>query len=378
MTAKAKLCGEVDSSESEVVAHAGQAAQVATADNSAKPQSEESCISVEDSVGDGLDVVVANRPALTFIFGSARSGTTWLAKLIDSDPGVVYIHEPISKGHGLLLHDAISTLRSGKPLAPDGRVKIVNQLVAKCVRFSHTPYFPKSFTRFAHAQNLLWGLSKLMRLPASILVGPRPSQAAMVLVKDSLENFARPLVDALDARSIVLLRHPCGVVNSVLRGQKIGAMARISRPAFWKSARDFLERLGYHERDVNALREDEFAALTWLATNREVPSWSTDKRWKIVTYCSLVRQLPEVIDENFTWLGLRMSSQSQDYLGRSTRPGGSWLRALLGRKKMYYSVSRRSKRPEIAWKQEMPADSIRRVLKIVEPFPLARFWPDES
>ena len=35
-------------------------------------------------------------PEMIVIFGSPRSGTTWLGKLFDSHPDVFYLHEPDS------------------------------------------------------------------------------------------------------------------------------------------------------------------------------------------------------------------------------------------------------------------------------------------
>jgi hypothetical protein len=46
---------------------------------------------------------------LLLLFGMPRSGTTWLAKIIDSHPDIIYRHEPDSREKiDILLHTAIN------------------------------------------------------------------------------------------------------------------------------------------------------------------------------------------------------------------------------------------------------------------------------
>ena len=187
-------------------------------------------------------------PPLTFIFGSPRSGTTLLAKLLDSSPSVLYLHEPISKGRGLKLHHAIHCLRQNTPLTFDQRQQAVHELTCSYARFLQPPFFRKCFNRLPGGEGLAWAWKQVTGRPAPFLAGPhRLEQVGMTVIKDGLTWFARPLTQEFAAQAIILLRHPCAVVNSMLRGQKIGAMGHFPRNSVWNSEQRLLRQLGYRE-----------------------------------------------------------------------------------------------------------------------------------
>jgi hypothetical protein len=81
----------------------------------------------------------------TFIFGAARSGTTWLAKLLDSCPEVLYSHEPFTKGGGLAYHRAVHAVASGDLDAVPERADIARELIASRRTFARPPFFWKQF-----------------------------------------------------------------------------------------------------------------------------------------------------------------------------------------------------------------------------------------
>ena len=43
-------------------------------------------------------------PQTILLLGSPRSGTSWLAKILDTYENVFYIHEPLHKRHDSCLH----------------------------------------------------------------------------------------------------------------------------------------------------------------------------------------------------------------------------------------------------------------------------------
>jgi len=311
-----------------------------------------------------------------FIFGSPRSGTTWLGKLFDSDPTVAYLHEPIHKGKGLLLHETIGMLRRGEQCCENRRVEIVHELVESLPAFLQPPFFDKQSDRFPASLACAWAWQRLTGRSGRWIAQTDIRKTRQVVVKDSLEWFSMPLAVELGARSVILLRHPCGVVNSMLRGQRIGAMGKLDRDSYWQAKSDVLEKLGYGRRaDLDALADDEFEALRWLVTNREVPGCRNNAQVKIVTYGQAVAETSKTVEELFAWLNLPVTAQTRDFIQNGPRRPSEWVRRLLGRKKSYYAIIPRSRRPDLAWQAELPSDSIRRVLKIVEAFPLAEFWP---
>ena len=112
--------------------------------------------------------------------------------------------------------------------------------------------------------------------------------------------------------------------------------------------------------------------------NHQIPTWLDDSSVEIINYSTLVRDAHEEIERICPRLELEMSPQMSAFVRRSTRPRFDWLRGLWGPRKLYFSVARRCPRPDTAWKQELTSASIRRVLKIVEQFPLEWFWADDD
>jgi hypothetical protein len=320
---------------------------------------------------------ITSCPRIAFVFGAPRSGTTWLGKLLDSSPSVAYLHEPINKGRGLMIHRAIRALRQGQPLEPDIGRQAAQDLIHNYGRFLQPPFFRKEFAPYTAASSLAWSWLRLTGRPARCLVGPRdPQQVGAVVVKDGLCWFSRPLTEALNAKALILLRHPCGVVNSMLRGQQIGAMEKSSRDSLWLSHSQLLRELGYRKEDLFDLADDELEALCWLAAYHEVPTWSADDRFKILTYHQTVTSTPALVEELFPWLGLPITDQTRAFVKSGRKPGGDWLRRLLGARKLYYAVAPRSERPDLAWQKELSRDSQQRILKIVASFPMERYWPE--
>jgi len=318
-------------------------------------------------------------PTIAFVFGAPRSGTTWLGKLLDSSPSVAYLHEPINKGRDLVLHRVIGALRRGQPIDRGAGQAAACELARSYPSFLQPPFFRKDFCTLPGALSLAWTWKKLTGRPATLLATPRsPQRVGSIIVKDGLCWFSRPLTEALDAKALILLRHPCGVVSSMLRGQQIGAMDKSSRESLWQADSKLLRKLGYRQEDLREMADDEFEALRWLAAYHEVPSWPDDKRFKIITYHRTVVETPTLVDEIFSWLGLAVTDQTRHFMRKARQPGGDWLRRLLGKKKLYYAVAPRSERPDLAWQKELPRESQERILKIVASFPLSRYWPGEA
>jgi len=310
----------------------------------------------------------------TFIFGAARSGTTWLAKLLDSCPEVLYSHEPFTKGGGLAYHRAVHALASGNLDAVPQRAEIARELIASRRVFARPPFFWKQFQpRTFSLMRLGWYLGRVTGwnfLRAGQIRGP-----VHLVVKEGLTPNSLPLAERLGARAIVLFRHPCAVVNSRLRGERCGAMEPIDRQSLLQGSESL--GLGFSPREIMAMKEDEALALDWLLTYLPVVQLAEDCPPKVqwVTYERLVERSGEVLAGLFAGCGLPMTRQTLRFLARSseTHPGG--LRMLLGRRARYFGVERRAEEPAHVWRSELSRESIQRILAVAERFPLARYWP---
>lgn len=323
----------------------------------------------------------ATTPAVTFVLGAARSGTTWLAKLFDSSPNVLYIHEPLTKGHSLKYHQRVREALAGTIASnPAANRAIASEFLALHESFARPPFFKKAYQDTApYWAAAHWYLRRLLgserRLPANPI---RPDANLQVLIKDGLSSIALPVAASMNARTIVLLRHPCGVVNSRLRGVQCGAMKSIDRSTFFAENEAACLALGYDRSAVASMQEDELLALDWLIVNQPVADLyqRADDSVRWITFRALVDRPQEVLAELFAWCGIAMTEQTRGYIERSSQLSLDPLRSILGQQALYYAVSRRDAEPHYVWQRELSRSSIDRILRIVDRFPLAAYGLD--
>ena len=173
----------------------------------------------------------------TVILGVPRSGTTWLAKIFDSHPDVLYRHEPdtvarqgslpgfVERGEAHLYHDA-ARMRM-RHLGGVRALKSAGSL----------PVFRKSFLGLgAHVSRvaMIYGLRAAdllpsarrlaRRLPIPDMLHPRHAPPSHLVLK-SVGSCGRACVAAgavPEGRFVLILRNPCGQVASMMRGARAG------------------------------------------------------------------------------------------------------------------------------------------------------------
>lgn len=309
------------------------------------------------------------------ILGAPRSGTTWLAKIIDSHPDVLYRHEP----------DAVPTL---SPLTPEALVAHwAGETGARSV--TKRPYFAKSWQPgwARHIRTLLAGaVSAAGRLPSPFKVlgdlripdlAARP--APRVAIKSiALGEGAAELVRALPAsRTIFILRHPCGQVASVMQGNRQLRFdlrsAGTDMPFDEQAALRFAAASGTDEAAFQAGPDAGKYAWSWRAFNEPAyAALAAQRNVHVVLYEALCAQPDAVSGRILTFAGLEWNRQTEDFVARSTRHPGKARSYKAG----YYGVFRNAVTAAEAWRRTMaPADQAA-VRSVVAASPLARFWPD--
>ena len=168
------------------------------------------------------------------LFGMPRSGTTWLGKVFDSHPRTLYRHEPDSFGtlnamplfpqlqdaeqYGQLLKQFVDTLPETRSARVTGKL----------------PQFPKAYQGPVAFQVRKMGLlaSKVLgrvtgaELPLPVMAN-RGYNGDAWLVWKSIESLGRLGVIASllpECHAVHILRHPCGYVSSILRGESQGQL----------------------------------------------------------------------------------------------------------------------------------------------------------
>jgi hypothetical protein len=303
------------------------------------------------------------------ILGAPRSGTTWLAKIIDSHPGILYRHEPDE-----LTGDA-------KWLAPLEQISTwISQRDPRAA--AKRPFFAKSWRP---------GLLELVRgtMAAALALGQRspigggfigrmslpdlipPSRRGSVRAAVKLVNWdGRATVATLpDCRCCFILRHPCGQVASTLAGWAGGRFgAAETGPGELSAAAALAETRGVGREAFGALPLAGKLAWSWLAFNEPVvEALQRQPNARIVIYEELCRQPEAIARDLFAFAGLDWYKQTAAFLATSTHHD---------RSSKYFDVFRETAAVAGRWRQSMTQADQEAVLAAVRTSPLMRYWPD--
>ena len=305
------------------------------------------------------------------LFGMPRSGTTWVGKAFDSHPDTKYLHEPDSRAPRLEL-----------PLFPQSaQYQDYATLVEACVEewlnsnfvsvVGKLPLFRKSYrSGRSHAlyTSLIYaakgfsrGLGE-MRLPE---LRKNSSSGPSAIVWKSIESLGRlPIIctQIENAKVIHIVRHPCGYVDSIIRGENRGNFSSTTKSAedqgFFKLLVD--SAVGRSRKlNMDILQnasEAERLAWRWLVMNEIAYTELRDKEfYKIISYDSVCASPSNKFKELFEFCGLSWHKQSEDFLASSNASHDT----------NYYSMNRDPSQAANAWRSRLADDVKAQVLAIV-------------
>lgn len=307
---------------------------------------------------------------LILLFGMPRSGTTWIGKIFDSHPETLYRHEPDSWGRlnaVPLLAEPEAAERYREPVT-----RFVDQLAAiRAVKVSATlPVFKKRY--YSRLDHLLQLASVKGAKAAAKLVGefpvplPRPRGAAPILVWKSIESLGR--LGALarlypEAVGIHIMRHPCGYVASVKRGE---AKRKFSDTEL--ASEDYglfqqllqtpqAQRRGLTEQDLRDMHPVERLAWRWLLYNEKaMEDIEGARNCRTLVYEDVCKSPEGATRSLFEFAGLDWNDQSGAFVGASTASD----------RDAYYSVYKDPLRAANKWREELSAEEARRIWSVVE------------
>jgi Sulfotransferase family len=308
------------------------------------------------------------------VLGAPRSGTTWLAKIIDSHPDVLYRHEP----------DQI--LASPSPLSPDALPALLARWADD--RSPRTaakrPYFRKSWQP-------AWGRCIRAVFAAMVSAAARMPPRFNPLGSLSIPDLATRPVPRLaiksiawgegagvlartlpDSRTILILRHPCGQVASVMHGNRQRRFdlktAGTDMPFDEAHAISFAASLGVTEPAFQALPDAAKYAMSWRAFNEPAyAALAAQPNVHVVLYEALCAWPETMSRRMLAFAGLDWTRQTEAFVARSSaHPGAAG----------YYAIYRNTTSVAEAWKTSMPPADQDAVRSVMAASPLARFWPD--
>lgn len=316
------------------------------------------------------------------LFGMPRSGTTWIGKLFDSHPDTLYRHEPDSARRLSL------PLFPGKEDAPRHR-KELERFMAALPRMrspevvGKQPLFPKSYQSAvglaAYRASVVTAkaISRIRRHFPCLYRPTAESSARARVVWKSIESLGRlgTCVDAFpDVRAIHLMRHPCGYVASVLRGQATGRFVGETRG---DNDRWFLKLLlatatgkayGLGVDEIMRLTPGERLAWRWVLIQENVlADAGHSDRVLTVRYEDVCADPLAMTRRMFEFTGLDWQPQTEMFARASTEAADT----------NYYSVFKNPQASAERWRSELAPDVIERITRILRGSALRRFYGDE-
>lgn len=309
---------------------------------------------------------------MIFIFSSPRSGSTWLAKALDSHPDTLYLHEPdiVDRGNDLLPHwfedDAAGSADKARQYL--SRLSQNRNLRTVGTR----PFFPKRYRSgigFGIRTGLIYAgkglekagltaISQRIEIPDMARAGFSPRLVMKsVSALGRLEAFVK---SAVPMSPVLLLRNPCAYVHSYLRGNRMGVMrapGALGRLLKTRTARRLNVGAVLDKTDDPVER----LAWEWLLANGEATDAVLQGGGLIVKYEDVATAPETELRSLFSKLGLDWSDSTTRFLKSSSAGEGS----------SYYSLTRDPAVSISRWKQ-MPQEQIEKVKDIVSRAPVGR------
>ena len=242
-------------------------------------------IATEESATGGQRA--ADRKQRACIIGLPRSGTTWVGKICDSCPDTLYLHEPdYAKRLPCVPYvAAVEERKVWEPFVRDWMATVEKLGSRRTV--GKKPHFSKSYVssgadRFA---DLIWKKRLFLSAAAEYFTGselnfrlPRHLSTASSLIWKSVESLGRlgVLAETFPRQSFLhVIRHPCGFVDSVLRGDQNGHFNKAVPTSAdlglmkWALSTHVAQRYDIDLGQIANARPEERLAWFWLLMNQQ-------------------------------------------------------------------------------------------------------------
>ncbi|AKH19697.1 sulfotransferase [Sedimenticola thiotaurini] len=307
---------------------------------------------------------------IIFAYGSGRSGTTLLAKLIDSSRSVIYRHEP----------DKTSP-NSDIPFLPeaeqyqeyaDASRRYLEQLRNDRSAFVNgkKPWFEKRFRKPSGT------LLRRFLIPAATLAEkaglnlPIPDLAKdnnYTTVIKSVNSLGRvPMfAQALpEMKFIHIVRHPGAIIASQLRGieqNKMGQDLFINSVSKMSNARNFSIDI----ETISTATFEEQSAYIWMVQNdKSFRELSDSPNYMLISYEDLCVNMPDRVEALCQFMGVPFDSQMQQFIATLSRTDGE---------SGYFSVMKNPLANIDKWETTIDSDTAEKIVGIIGQSEIGRF-----
>ena len=305
-----------------------------------------------------------------FILGMPRSGTTWVAKVLDSYPEILYLHEPDSyipfKNLPICVNDEFN----------ENDIDIIHNSIkkyfdlSKYTIWSKAPFFPKQyFTNFEYRVNslalylikLVPKFKKLLRLSPLNKVFTYPNITVMIKSVESVGR-AKLISKALkNCKIVLILRHPCAHVSSIIEGERnnkfkekesdnVGIFSELIKS---KNA----QKYGLSYNDFEKMTKVERLAWRWLLINEHaMNNISNIRNIMLVKYEDICLDPIQEYKRIFDFCEINCGPQTIDFINSSSKHSS----------RSYYSVYQDTKNMISKWEKKLPKTQKTQIFNVLE------------
>jgi hypothetical protein len=313
---------------------------------------------------------------MIFIFSAARSGSTWLGKIFDSHPDILYLHEPEIVDRGLDILPFWFEAEPEPAQTEAARTYLARLIAIRSPRTTGTrPFFTKRY-RSRGAEQLRRALiyaakgservgfarySDRLRIPDLVNHGSSPTQ---VIKSVSALGRAEVLIEAGRGtmRPVLLIRHPCGYLGSMLRGEEIEGFTSFHALGRLLNTRS-AKRLDVNPAALQSADRVEMLAWNWLLSNAEAYPAVRAAGGDTVVYEKLTADPQRETRALFDHVGLNWAPETGAFLQQSAAKEGG-----------YYSVYRDPAEAAGRWRKELGQDVVDKVQAIVTRDPIGQLF----
>ena len=314
------------------------------------------------------------------ITGKGRSGTTWLAQILNSHTTCCYKHEPFPEWKRAPYAAWKRDLASG-----GDRAALRTRFDAICRGCHHQvdlpPFPPKTFERgHPRVLHFLHGLGS--RVPAlrglyEAYGRPRLAEDGEVLIKDV--NFETALLarlcEVIEPVLLAAVRNPFANVASHLSGVAKGIFdADRERDA--RRARDVIEAPGGEAYraflpDLATMPEAMFEALRWrIQVEPLVAVTRAQPRGRVVVYEDLCADPLAETTRIFEFIGWQVGPQTRAFDDASISGEAEDIDA----RRAYFSVFRDPRESLEKWREQLSEGQQREIAEVMRDSPLRGLW----
>jgi hypothetical protein len=304
------------------------------------------------------------------ILGMPRSGTSWLAKIFDSHPETLYRHEPdiVHRNNSLPYRCSSEDAQAYVPemqawlnvLAEDRSQRTVGSrpIFAKRYHTARQTALRRAVIaglKTAGAALPIRAWSTSVQVPDFTSLDAEAVRRIVIKSVSAMGRIELMLAAAPEMQIVLIVRHPCGQIASILRGVRWSLFDGEIPIAEPDSA--LVRRRGINREVLGKMSFTAQLAWNWVIRNelaiQAVRGWP---RAQVVRYEDLAADPPAVSKQLFASCGLTWCNETADFLEQSTQASG---------REGYYQVKRNPDDAANAWRHQLHPAEIAEISGIV-------------